>query len=238
MINATPKQIYNELSEVYDDCYKEAIHRIEDEFVYDFLEKNGFLKGNVLDTGSGTGSMLSHVKISPENFTGLDISENMIDLSSAKYPEYIFKRGTMNKMPFKSQSFDNVISLFGSFSYSHNLQKTVAEIERVLKPGGKFLVMAYGVKYPHRKSYILNQFDISSPATFLKANELKDLFGRFDNVRIFGMTWLSEFISKYFPYSLAKLYHKFEMKYLSPLLINQFYFLIITGQKNAQTLLH
>jgi ubiquinone/menaquinone biosynthesis C-methylase UbiE len=238
MNDITPKQIYNRLSKVYDRSYKEPIHKIEDEFVYKFLAENGFAEGKILDIGSGTGVLLNHIGIKPDNYVGLDISEKMLEISSSKFPNHKFVKGTMSNMPFDDESFDCVISLFGSFSYSLNHLKTLQEIKRVLKPNGKFLIMAYGTKYQNRESYILNLFKISSPATFFKRKELKDLFQDFCKVRIFGMTWLSELVSKHFSYTLAKNYHFLETKFLGSIIPNKFYFQIITGQKNAKTLLH
>ena len=142
----TPKQIYNRLSKVYDRSYDEPVHRIEDDFIYKFISEKGFTKGKILDMGSGTGTLLSHLGISSDRYTGLDISERMIELSSMKFPNHKFVNGTMSKMPFDNNSFDSVLSLFGSFSYSLNHAKTIQEIKRVLKPNGKFIIMAYGLK--------------------------------------------------------------------------------------------
>jgi len=229
MDKITPKQIYNRLSKVYDRSYDEPVHRIEDEFIYKFISGKGFTKGNILDLGSGTGTLLSHLGINSERYTGLDISERMIELSSIKFPNYKFVNGTMSKMPFDNNSFDSVLSLFGSFSYSLNHAKTIKEIKRVIKPKGKFLLMAYGLKYQTRKSYILNKFNINSPAKFFKRKELKALFKDFDNVKIFGMTMLSEELSKRFPYSISKAYHFVETNILGSVITDKFYFLIITG---------
>ena len=136
-------------------------------------------------------------------------------------------------MPFENESFDSVVSLFGSYSYAYRPAKAVEEIKRVLKPGGKFFIMAYGKPYRNRKNYILNQYNINSPAKFFDIKELNSLFKEFVNVQIFGMTWLSESISKYLPLSVAKLYHTFETKLLGSIMPNKFYFLNITGQKHA-----
>ena len=233
MDKITPKQIYNRLSKVYDRSYKEPVHRIEDDFIYKFVTENGFTKGKILDLGSGTGTLLSHLGISSDRYTGLDISESMIELSSRKFPNHKFIKGTMSKMPFDNNSFDSVLSLFGSYSYSLNHAKTIQEIIRVLKPNGKFFIMAYGLKYQTRESYILNKFKINSPARFFKRKELNALFKDFDNVKIFGMTMLSEEFSKHFPYSISKAYHFVETNILGSIIPDKFYFLIITGNKHA-----
>ena len=233
MNSITPKQIYNRLSKVYDRSYKEPIHKIEDDFIYKFLQDNDFTKGKILDLGSGTGALLDHLDIHPDNYSGLDISERMLEISSEKFPEYKFIKGTMSNIPFDDDSFDCVLSLFGSFSYSLNHQRTIQEIQRVLKPNGKLFIMAYGSKYQNRESYILNKFNIKSPATFFCKNELTDLFKDFNEVNTLGMTWLSEFISNHFSFSLAKVYHFLETKLLGSIIPDKFYFQIITGKKDA-----
>jgi hypothetical protein len=93
--------------------------------------------------------------------------------------------------------------------------------------------MVCGIKYKSRKSYILNKFNIDSPARFFKKKELKLLFKDFDNVKIFGMTMLSEELSKHFPFSISKAYHFVETNILGSIIPNKFYFLIITGNKHA-----
>jgi ubiquinone/menaquinone biosynthesis C-methylase UbiE len=233
MNRLTPKQIYNELSEVYDRSYGSRIHELEDEYIYSYLAEHGFTKGRLLDLGSGTGSILNHLRIRKEEYTGIDVSDKMIEISRKKFPGYNFVIATMTNLPFEDESFDNVISLFGSFSYAYKPDKAVKELDRVLKPNGKFLIMACGKKYKYRESYILNKFDIESPARFFSRDDLKDLFFGFRNVKIFSMTWLSEKLSKILPYKLARLYHNIETRYLSRFIPEQFYFHIITGQKNA-----
>jgi ubiquinone/menaquinone biosynthesis C-methylase UbiE len=236
MSNITPKLIYNRLSKVYDECYKESIHKIENDFVFRYLLDNGFLEGMVLDVGSGTGIILENIDLLPENYFGLDISENMLEISKRKFPKHFFFKGNMSNMPFEDNSFDSVISLFGSFSYSLNHSKTVQEIERVLKPNGKFFIMIYGSKYSSRENYILNKFNITSPAKFFTHSEIKSMFSRFKCKKIFGITWISDYLSKLLSPKISKFIFNLEQKLFSYLFPNKFYFITITGQKNAKTL--
>jgi len=236
MKKLTPEIIYDKLSKVYDECYNEPIHAIENDFVFKYLLDNGFFEGKVLDVGSGTGIVLEKVNLLPENYFGLDISDNMLKISRNKFPKYHFIKGDMSNMPFEDNSFDSVISLFGSFSYSFNHLKTVQEIERVLKPNGKFFIMSCGRKYHSRKNYILNKFNIVSPATFFDYKEIKSLFSRFDEKKIFGITWLSDFSSKFLNPKIVKFIFNFEQKYLFSFFPNKFYFITISGKKNAKTL--
>lgn len=236
MRQVTPKHIYDRLSKFYDDCYKEPIHKIENDFVFKYLLDNEFFEGKILDVGSGTGIILENIDLLPENYFGLDISENMLKISKKKFPSHFFFKGDMSNMPFKDNSFDSVISLFGSFSYSLDHLKTVQEIERVLKPNGKFFIMIYGRKYSSRKSYILNKFNITSPATFFNHKEIQTLYSRFNKKNIFGITWFSDSLSKYLNPRIIKFIFYLEQRLFSYLFPNKFYFITITGQKNAETL--
>lgn len=80
---------------------------------------------------------------------GLDNSANLLDRAArdtisrgSKNPPS-FTQGDMRVLPYQSNSFDYVLSLFTSFGYfdtEEEDQLVLGEIARTLKPGGKFLL--------------------------------------------------------------------------------------------------
>ncbi len=103
----------------------------------------------VLEVGCGTGSLTIAAKkqagTSGKVF-GIDIIPGMIELSRQKaaqaHEEITFQLGSIADIPFPSNQFDVVLCSFMIFHMSEmTRQKGIAEIYRVLKPQGRFLVL-------------------------------------------------------------------------------------------------
>lgn len=103
--------------------------------------------GNVLDAGVGTGR---NIEFYPpgSRVTGVDLSETM--LAAARDRRRTFRRqihltlGTVTALPFKDQVFDAVVSTFLFCVLPDELQPdALAELARVLRPGGKAVLLEY-----------------------------------------------------------------------------------------------
>lgn len=223
--------IYDKLAKVYDRHYRLAIHQIENDYIFRRIKNGEYNKGMVLDIGCGTGEALSYIGAysGRMDYTGIDISLDMLKEAMIKFPNHKFFLQDMNKMHFADNSFDNVLALFGSLSYSVNLEEAISEIRRVLKPGGRFFIMFYGESYPKRKNYILNEYGIVTP---FKYKNQKALFSSFSEVKFSVMTLFSDKLSKYLSYSLTKLIHYLEIVIFGRFFPQKFYYQIYEG-KNA-----
>lgn len=96
------------------------------------------ISGQVLEIGYGTGAnkpFYDFEKI--EHLTALDIKPVQ---NSENHDQITFKEGIAEQMPFEDASFDVVIETLVLCSVEH-LDKTLNEISRVLKKGGKFIFM-------------------------------------------------------------------------------------------------
>ena len=103
---------------------------------------------NILDVATGTGdfALTCYEILKPEKITGIDISEGMLEIGRKK----IKKAGLQNKIEllngdseailFEDNTFDAVTVAFGVRNFE-NLEKGLSEIKRVLKPGGKLIVL-------------------------------------------------------------------------------------------------
>ena len=90
--------------------------------------------GNILDLGSGTGASYSDLK--NFNVTALDPDEKMLSLN--KFDKKIV--GKSEELPFKENSFDNVLCCFVWRNVS-DTEKALDEVYRVLRQGGKFVLL-------------------------------------------------------------------------------------------------
>jgi demethylmenaquinone methyltransferase/2-methoxy-6-polyprenyl-1,4-benzoquinol methylase/phosphoethanolamine N-methyltransferase len=103
----------------------------------------------VLDVGSGTGtlSLAAWRKVRPDGMvTGIDASPEMVEVARrkarAKRSGAAFQVAPIEALPFNDGIFDVVLSSF----MLHHLPDDVkaqgfAEIQRVLKPGGRFIAV-------------------------------------------------------------------------------------------------
>ena len=104
----------------------------------------------VLDIATGTGDIaFTLLKANPRcHVTGIDLAPEMIRYARQKagkrYPgnRPSFKVGDSENLPFKDNSFDAVTVAFGVRNFE-NLGLGLREMRRVLKPGGKVVVLEF-----------------------------------------------------------------------------------------------
>jgi SAM-dependent methyltransferase len=97
---------------------------------------------DVLEVGSGRGGGASYVKryLAPETLTGVDLTANAIAFCQEHYdiPGLTFVRGDAQALEFEDGSFDAVINVESSHCYA-SMDRFLAEVVRVLRPGGHLL---------------------------------------------------------------------------------------------------
>ena len=104
------------------------------------LDLVGVWKGaRLLDLACGTGDLVFGAVDRGADATGLDITPRMVQIAQAKPTLHPTKMtwvvGDMTALPVKSKSFDLVTTGYGLRNVP-DLPKALAEIHRVLKPGG------------------------------------------------------------------------------------------------------
>ena len=105
---------------------------------------------NLLDVATGTGdfAIASYKILNPVKITGIDISEGMLDLGRKKIEKLGLEdkiqllKGDSEAILFADNSFDAITVAFGVRNFE-NLEKGLSEIYRVLKPGGKLIVLEF-----------------------------------------------------------------------------------------------
>ena len=106
-------------------------------------ERHGLKPGmHVLDVACGTGLVaVAAAKIlgSAENITCLDPSQGMLEVARTKLPAK-FVLGRAEAMPFAENSFD-FLTMGYALRHVLDLEATFREYHRVLRPGGKVLIL-------------------------------------------------------------------------------------------------
>jgi demethylmenaquinone methyltransferase/2-methoxy-6-polyprenyl-1,4-benzoquinol methylase len=104
----------------------------------------------ILDVATGTCDMpiISYRLLKPEKITGIDISEEMLKLGRKKVEKegltsiIELQTGDSETINFADNSFDAVTVAFGVRNFE-NLEGGLKEMFRVLKPGGKLIVLEF-----------------------------------------------------------------------------------------------
>ncbi|WP_036382937.1 bifunctional demethylmenaquinone methyltransferase/2-methoxy-6-polyprenyl-1,4-benzoquinol methylase UbiE [Muricauda sp. MAR_2010_75] len=117
----------------------------------------------ILDIATGTGDLaIAMTQTGAEKIVGLDISPGMLEVGKEKISEKNLQDtiemvvGDSEDLPFDDNTFDAVTVGFGVRNFE-NLEKGLAEIYRVLKPTGTFMVLETSVptKTPFKQGYRL-----------------------------------------------------------------------------------
>lgn len=137
-------------------------------FRYDFL--NHFLSGGIdvswrkkailqlkeirpqliLDVATGTAdvALMAYRLLKPKKIIGIDISEGMLELGRKKIEKADLQnvielyRGDSETINYPDATFDAITVAFGVRNFE-NLEKGLSEMYRVLKPGGKLVVLEF-----------------------------------------------------------------------------------------------
>ena len=137
-------------------------------FRYDFL--NRFLSGGIdiywrrrairelsalqprqiLDVATGTADMAIFMTryLSPEKITGIDISTGMLEIGRQKIAKLqlrekiVLQEGDSENIQQADNSFDAITVAFGVRNFE-NLEKGLKEMLRVLKPGGRLVILEF-----------------------------------------------------------------------------------------------
>lgn len=123
----------------------------------------------ILDVATGTGDLgfKAIEMLKPEKVIGIDISEGMLSFAEKKIAErnlqdtFSVQLGDSENLPFPDNTFDAVIVSFGVRNFE-NLEKGLVNIQRVLKPGGKAVVLEFSkpTMFPFKQLYNFYFFNL------------------------------------------------------------------------------
>ena len=124
-------------------------------------ELEGGRRRTVLDIACGTGDFsIEALRHGVERVVGADISENMLAVAREKAREkgledrLEFRYGDSENLDFEDGTFDAVTVAFGVRNFEH-LERGLAEMCRVLRPGGKVVVLEFSTpeRFPMKQLY-------------------------------------------------------------------------------------
>jgi demethylmenaquinone methyltransferase / 2-methoxy-6-polyprenyl-1,4-benzoquinol methylase len=115
----------------------------------------------ILDIATGTGDFaIEALALNPDKVIGVDISSGMLEYGKKKMKKkgledrIELQMGDSEKLLFEDNNFDAVIVSFGVRNYE-NLVKGLTDMHRVLKPGGKTVIVEFSspTMFPMKQLY-------------------------------------------------------------------------------------
>jgi ubiquinone/menaquinone biosynthesis C-methylase UbiE len=100
----------------------------------------------VLDVGSGAGRSSAALARRGYSVVGIDLSEDLLQLARGLYPSIEFHTMDARRLSFDDASFDAVLFSYNGLDVIHPVagrMACIAEISRVLKPGGTFVMSTH-----------------------------------------------------------------------------------------------
>ena len=115
----------------------------------------------ILDIATGTGDFaIESLSLKPTEVIGIDISEGMLEKGREKMVKkkvdniVSMRLGDSEDLPFEDNYFDALTVGFGVRNFQ-NLEKGLAEMLRVVRPGGKLIILEFSKpkKFPVKQYY-------------------------------------------------------------------------------------
>ncbi len=166
IIKTQVQGFYNEVSVHFNET--RTLPWPEFEILKPYIKKDS----KILDYGCGNGRLLNYLKKLPIDYTGLDNSEKLIKICKEKYPDQKFILHQETKLPFKDETFDEVlpIATLHHIPSKELRQETVAEFSRVLKHGGYLLMTNWNLWQKKYRKYVIKNIFTKNDLEWQDAN--------------------------------------------------------------------
>ncbi len=170
-----------------------------------YVKKFAKSKSVILDAGCGTGKNMEMLLNEGYIVKGIDFSDDALKYSRMRGIRSV-KKASVSEMPFRNKSFDMVISMdvLGIFKNSKDVQKTIDECWRILKPNGHLILQCAALPWLHSQ----HDENISFKKRFYK----RELESYFDNKK-----WVIKKSSyrTFFMFAIVAIVKIFKKAYLS-----------------------
>ena len=145
---------------------------------------------HLLEVGCGTGDFTERVQRElAVDLVALDLSPRMVDLTRVRGLNA--RQGDIEALPFADEEFDCVLANRVLY-HVPNLNQGLAEIARVLRPGGRLVAVTYSEQHLHELFDLVGQSPIASTfSTESGAEALRVHFDRVDRRDITGSAQFS-----------------------------------------------
>lgn len=185
---------FSQWADNYDNPFTSITFRQTNAKIAELL--NPAPNSSLLDVGCGSGILIQKLLSLNRNMKlyGLDITPKMVEVAKKKFKEDLnieITLGSAIKMPYEDNSFDYV-TCASSFHHHPDPLRSVKEMVRVLKPGGKLLILDMCIEGFLRKLLfkIENIYHNEGKVFRLTNKEMYDLYRKVGLTQIKQSTFL------------------------------------------------
>jgi SAM-dependent methyltransferase len=170
---AATQGYYDRFSESYERERHHGYHRLVDELELELVRRFGTGR-DVLEAGCGTGLLLREATGFARSAVGLDLSRGMLGTARGRGLRVL--QGSLTDVPLPTASVDLVYSM-KVLPHVHPIREAVAEMARVVRPGGHLLLEFYN---PWSLRYLAKR--VGGPAPIAAATTDRDVYTRYDTL--------------------------------------------------------
>jgi ubiquinone/menaquinone biosynthesis C-methylase UbiE len=129
---------YRHWAATYDDEPRNALFDIDEPVVHEILD--ALPPGDALDAACGTGRFAAALVERGHRVVGVDTSPEMLAVARTRVPTATFRVGDLeDRLPLDDESVDVVVCGL-ALSHVESLGPALAELARVLRPGGDLVI--------------------------------------------------------------------------------------------------
>ncbi len=165
----------------YYDAMSEGYERERHRGYHAFLDRaevacvEDLVRGaDVLEVGCGTGLILQRLAPLARRVVGVDLSAGMLRKARDRVPSVV--QGSALALPFPDRSFDVAVS-FKVLAHVPDVRAAVAEMARVVRPGGHLAIEFYN---RHSLRGLVKR--LKPPSAIARGVSDTDVFTRYDSV--------------------------------------------------------
>jgi ubiquinone/menaquinone biosynthesis C-methylase UbiE len=167
------QQYYDRFSETYERERHHGYHRLIDRLELELVERYGSGR-DVLEAGCGTGLLLREAAGFARSAVGVDLSRGMLQRARERGLRVV--QGSLTDLPVPAGSVDLAYSM-KVLPHVPPIREAVAELARVVRPGGHLLLEFYN---PWSLRYLAKR--LGGPAPITDGTTDRDVFTRYDTV--------------------------------------------------------
>jgi ubiquinone/menaquinone biosynthesis C-methylase UbiE len=168
------RSYYDEFSRSYERHRHDGYHAFLDELETATVRR--YLRPDmaILEAGCGTGLVLNRLRPHAARAYGVDLSRGMVEKAHQRSLTVV--QGSITDLPFADGSFDLVCS-FKVLAHVQQIERALAEMSRVLKPGGVLLAEFYN---RHSLRYLIKR--LKPPTNTSSAFDDEAVYTRYDTL--------------------------------------------------------